>query len=145
MFHAISFEGMSHLLRSLSITKMLKFNFAAQQVFFPMTRRAKRTLGLAIESKQLSIRSYNVLLFSFSTSQMLICYFTAKQVFTVTRRTSMYHRSAFPIPAGRADINSSILDFQVVELRFYDTTCFALFFQLVLTEQVLLFIFIVKF
>ena len=142
-FRAVSFESISKLLRSLSITKMLKFNFATKQ-FFPMTRRAKRTLGIAIESKQLSIQSYNVLLFSFSMLQMLICNVTTKQMFTVTRRTSIYHRSAFPIAIRRADMNSSILDFQVVEFRFYDTACFALF-HLVLIDQVLFSFFLCKF
>ena len=117
------------LVHPLSMFMMLLFNFATKQIY-SMTRRAKRTLGIAIESKQPCIRSYGVLLYSFSMLQMLICNFTAKQMFTVTRRTCIYHRSAFPIAIRRADMNSSILDFQVVEFRFYDTTCFALFSSL---------------
>ena len=125
-FRAVSFGGVSKL---LSITKMLKFNSATKQ-FLPITRRAKRTLGIAIKSKQLSTRSYNLLSLSSSMFQMLICNFTTKQVLTVTKRASTYHRSAFPIAIERADITSSILDFQVDEFRFYDTTCFVLSFSL---------------
>ena len=104
-------ERPTHSEVQVSINKMLKLNFATKQTF-PMTRRAKRTLGIAIESKQLCIRSYNVLLYSFSMLQMLVCNFTTKQVFTVTRCTNIYHRSAFPIPIERADIYYSTLDFQ---------------------------------
>ena len=44
------------LLDPLSMFKMLFFNFATKQIY-SMTRRAKRTLGIAIESKQLYIHS----------------------------------------------------------------------------------------
>ena len=59
-----------------------------------------------------------------------------KQLFTVTRRASIYHRSAFPIAVERADIYSYILDFQVVEIRFCGTTCFAVIFNLYTLKRI---------
>mgnify|MGYP000371445120 CR=1 FL=1 len=53
---------------------------------------------------------------------------------TGTGKTLAYLLAALPIAIERADINSSMLDFQVVEFRLCDSTCFALFFQLGFTN-----------
>ena len=114
-FRAVSFGSVSKL---LSITKMLKFNSATKHVFtYYETRKAYSWHSHQIET-------------AIHSELQLAVAFVFDVPDAVTKRASTYHRSAFPIAIERADITSSILDFQVGGFQLYDTTCFVFSFSL---------------